>query len=167
MVEVKSWSPVKTGPIKVRVFAKAFLKFVNMIKEVEASASSGPRATVKERCPVCKNIFSKSGLEGHIEAKHWISCSKCDKRFPVDQLEAHMNKDHELLRVPCDSCGKVVFSQVSLMIALLIFLLSFEQASTPIAGSQSTHGHLPRQRVRDLQPENCRRRLHDTFKRLP
>ena len=101
MVEVKSWSPVKTGPIKVRVFAKAFLKFVNMIKEVEASASSGPRATVKERCPVCKNIFSKSGLEGHIEAKHWISCSKCDKRFPVDQLEAHMNKDHELPRVPC------------------------------------------------------------------
>ena len=93
MVEVKSWSPVKTGPIKVRVFAKAFLKFVNMIKEVEASASSGPRATVKERCPVCKNIFSKSGLEGHIEAKHWISCSKCDKRFPVDQLEAHMNQD--------------------------------------------------------------------------
>ena len=167
MVEVKSWSPVKTGPIKVRVFAKAFLKFVNMIKEVEASASSGPRATVKERCPVCKNIFSKSGLEGHIEAKHWISCSKCDKRFPVDQLEAHMNKDHELLRVPCDSCGKVVFSQVSLMIALLIFLLSFEQASTPIADSQSIHGHLPRQRVRDLQPESCRRRLHDTFKRLP
>ena len=119
MVEVKSWSPVKTGPIKVRVFAKAFLKFVNMIKEVEASASLGPRATAKERCPVCKNIFSKSGLEGHIEAKHWISCSKCDKRFPVDQLEAHMKKDHELPRVPCASCGKVVFSQASSTIALL------------------------------------------------
>jgi len=111
-VEVKSPSPVRTGPIKVKAFAKAFLKFANVIKEVEASATSGPRATVKESCPVCKKIFSKSGLEGHIEAKHWISCSKCDKRFPVDQLEAHMKKDHELPRVPCASCGKVVFSQV-------------------------------------------------------
>ena len=83
-VEVKSPSPVRTGPIKVKAFAKAFLKFANVIKEVEASATSGPRATVKESCPVCKKIFSKSGLEGHIEAKHWISCSKCDKRFPVD-----------------------------------------------------------------------------------
>ena len=118
-VEVKSPSPVRTGPIKVKAFAKAFLKFVNVIKEVEASATSGPRATVKESCPVCKKIFSKSGLEGHIEAKHWISCSKCDKRFPVDQLEAHMKKDHELPRVPCVSCGKVVFSQASLTIALL------------------------------------------------
>ena len=118
-VEVKSPSPVKTGPIKVKAFAKAFLKFVNVIKEVEASATSGPRATVKESCPVCKKIFSKSGLEGHIEAKHWISCSKCDKRFPVDQLEAHMKKDHELPRVPCASCGKVVFSQASLTIVLL------------------------------------------------
>ena len=84
---------VKTGPIKV--------KFANMIRKVEASALSGPRATVKESCPVCKKIFSKSGLDGHIEAKHWTSCSKCDKRFPVVQLEAHMNKDHELPRVPC------------------------------------------------------------------
>ena len=167
MVEVKSWSPAKTGPIKVRVFSKAFLKFANMIKEVEASALSGPRATMKESCPVCKKIFRKSGLAGHIEAKHWTSCSMCDKRYPVDQLEAHKNMDYELPRVPCDSCGKVVFSQVSLIIALLIFLFSFEQANTPFAGSQSTHGHLPRQRVRDLQPENCRRRLHDTFKRLP
>ena len=79
---------VKTGPIKV--------KFANMIRKVEASALSGSRATV-ESCPVCKKIFSKSGLDGHIEAKHWTSCSKCDKRFPVDQLEAH----HELPRVPC------------------------------------------------------------------
>ena len=44
---------------------------------------------------------------------------KCDKRFPVDQLEAHMKKDHELPRVPCASCGKVVFSQASSTIALL------------------------------------------------
>ena len=69
---MKFRSPVKIGHIKVRTFAKAFLKFSNVIKEVEAITSSGPRATVKERCPVCKKIFSKSGLEGHIEAKHWI-----------------------------------------------------------------------------------------------
>jgi len=67
---------------------------------------------VKESCPICKKIFSKSGLEGHIEAKHWISCSKCDKRFPVEQLEEHMKRDHELPRVPCALCGKLVFSQV-------------------------------------------------------
>ena len=113
-IEVKAPSPVKTGPLRVKVFAKSLLKFANVIKEVEASVSAaGPRATVKESCPICKKIFSKSGLEGHIEAKHWISCSKCDKRFPVEQLEVHMKRDHELPRVPCAVCGKVVFSQVS------------------------------------------------------
>ena len=110
-IEVKALSPVKTGPLRVKAFAKSLLKFANVIKEAEVTA--GPRATVKESCPICKKIFSKSGLEGHIEAKHWISCSKCDKRFPVEQLEVHMKKDHELPRVPCAVCDKVVFSQVN------------------------------------------------------
>ena len=120
-IEQKAPSPLKTGPLRVKAFAKSLLKFANVIKEAEASVGAGPRATVKESCPICKKIFSKSGLEGHIEAKHWISCSKCDKRFPVEQLEVHMKRDHELPRVPCTVCGKVVFSQVSFSFQTFIF----------------------------------------------
>lgn len=112
-IEQKVPRPVKTGPLRVKAFAKSLLKFANVIKEAEASVGLGPRATLKESCPICKKIFSKSGLEGHIEAKHWISCSKCDKRLPVGQLEEHMKRDHELPRIPCAVCGKLVFSQVS------------------------------------------------------
>ena len=110
--EIEAPIPVKTGPLRVKAFAKSLLKFANVIKAAEAGVTAGPKATVKESCPICKKIFSKSGLEGHIEAKHWISCSKCDKRFPVDQLEVHMKKGHELPRVPCAVCGKKVPSQV-------------------------------------------------------
>ena len=107
--ETEALIPVNTGPLGVKALAKSLLKFANVIKAVEASVT-GSKAT--ESCPFCKKIFSKSGLEGHIEARHWISCSKCDKRFPVDQLEVHMKKGHELPRVPCAVCGKVVSSQV-------------------------------------------------------
>ena len=154
-IEVKAPSPVRTGPLRVKAFAKSLLKFANVIKAAEASVSAGPRATVKESCPICKKIFSKSGLEGHIEAKHWISCSKCDKRFPVGQLEMHMKRDHELPRVPCAVCGKVVFSQVSFS----FFPLSiFDQSGvTVLAGACTTHGYLPQHRMRNLQHEDRQR----------
>ena len=107
--ETEALIPVNTGPLGVKALAKSLLKFANVIKAVEASVT-GSKAT--ESCPFCKKIFSKSGLEGHIEARHWISCSKCDKRFLVGQLEVHMKKGHELPRVPCAVCGKKVPSQV-------------------------------------------------------
>ena len=151
-IEVKAPSPIKTGPLRVKAFAKSLLKFANVIKEVEASVSAaGPRATVKESCPICKKIFSKSGLEGHIEAKHWISCSKCDKRFPVEQLEVHMKRDHELPRIPCAVCGKVVFSQVSFSCQPFFFSLQ----KPFFSGACTAYGYIPQYRVWNLPHEDC------------
>ena len=128
----------KIGSIKFKSFAKNFLQFENVLKDqtsTPASRSNTPttrtdtptgrtvtptdsptptkqQATVKEACPKCKKIFSKSSIEAHIEAKHKIDCAKCEKRFLPEQLEEHMKSEHEMPREACKICDKVVYKQV-------------------------------------------------------
>lgn len=97
-VETSAKSATKVGSLKIKTIANAFQEVSNIVS---------PTATPKETCPHCKKIFSKAGIQQHIESKHKIQCGYCEQRFLQEDMNVHI-QDH---MVPCDICKDIVVKE--------------------------------------------------------
>jgi len=93
--ESGSKSTSKVGRLKIKPIANAFQEITNIV---------APTATPKETCPHCKKIFSKAGMNQHIETRHKIQCGYCELKFLQEELNVHI-QDH---MAPCSICKDVV-----------------------------------------------------------
>ena len=87
--------PSKVGSLKIKSLANVFQDISNIV---------APTATPKETCTICKKIFSKAGLQQHIESKHKIQCSYCELKFLEEELSVHRKEHLE----PCSICKEIV-----------------------------------------------------------
>lgn len=85
----------KVGTLKIKNIASVFNEIPNIV---------APTATPKETCPHCKKIFSKSGLQQHIEFKHKVQCGYCEFKFLQDELNEHI-QNH---MTTCSICKDVM-----------------------------------------------------------
>merc|ERR1712142_395128 len=85
----------KIGTLKIKNIASVFNEIPNIV---------APTATPKETCPHCKKIFSKSGLQQHIEFKHKVQCGYCEFKFLQEELNEHI-QNH---MTTCSICKEVM-----------------------------------------------------------
>ena len=119
-------APVIYGSIKVRGIGKSFLDISNVLNTSSSSTPAAPvdrpttpssavssscvntahhspsTATPKETCLYCRKIFSKSGIDKHVEFKHKIKCDHCDVRHLPEDMKEHVNKEHSIQCPHCD-----------------------------------------------------------------
>jgi len=85
----------KVGSLKIKSLANVFQDISNIV---------APTATPKETCTICKKIFSKAGLQQHMEIKHKTQCSYCELKFLEEELSVHTKEHME----PCSICKEIV-----------------------------------------------------------
>jgi len=93
--QITTEPPSKVGSLKIKSLANVFQDISNIV---------APTATPKETCTICKKIFSKAGLQQHIESKHKTQCSYCELKFLEEELSVHTKEHME----PCSICEDII-----------------------------------------------------------
>ena len=113
---------VDFGNIKIKSYSRMFKDVSNALDEQSTKKTTPtsklsekpvtPRATLKETCPYCRKIFSKTGMIQHIEFKHKSKCDHCDYKCVAEDLEKHVESEHMVVCKYCQTNKRILKTEL-------------------------------------------------------